>query len=295
MIAERDVNRGVAPVTYGQGDRPPRGDYAGASSDYTCNQGMAHYTASDHDTYRRLTARQLQQLPGLACGEFMAAVGQLGATDQIPDLDIISERLFPATGWRLVAVPGLIPEEAFFSLLAARKFPVTNWIRKPAEFDYVVEPDIFHDLFGHVPLLFNSIFANYMQAYGAGGLKASNLNACELLARLYWYTVEFGLINTPQGLRAYGAGILSSAGELQHSVRAPGVRRVAFDLQRLMRSHYRIDSYQAGYFVIDTFDQLFEATAPDFTPVYQQVQQLIVREGEIAASQVLPGEREFQV
>ena len=295
MIADRDVNLGVAPVTYGQGDRPPRGDYAGARSDYTCNQDMAHYTASDHDTYRSLTARQLQQLPGLACDEFMAAVGQLGTTDQIPELNIISERLFPATGWRLVAVPGLIPEEAFFSLLAARKFPVTNWIRKPAEFDYVVEPDIFHDLFGHVPLLFNSIFANYMQAYGAGGLKASNLNACELLARLYWYTVEFGLINTPQGLRAYGAGILSSAGELQHSVRAPGVRRVAFDLQRLMRSHYRIDSYQAGYFVIDTFDQLFEATAPDFTPVYQQVQQLIVREGEIAAGQVLPGEREFQV
>ena len=294
VTTDREVNWGVAPVTYGQGDRPPRGDYASARSDYTCTQDPAAYTEADHDTYRRLYARQLQQLPGLACDEFITAVGQLGAADQIPTLDAISQRLFPATGWQLVAVPGLIPEEAFFSLLAARRFPVTNWIRKPAEFDYVVEPDIFHDLFGHVPLLFNRSFANYMQAYGAGGLKASSLNACELLARLYWYTVEFGLIATPQGLRAYGAGILSSAGELQHSVRTPGVRRVAFDLQRLMRSHYRIDSYQAGYFVIDSFDQLFEATAPDFTPVYQQVQQRIAREGEIAAGQVLPGEREFQ-
>ncbi len=295
IATERDVNRGVAPVTYGQGERPPRGDYASARSDYTCNQHSAHYSAADHDTYRRLYARQVQQLPGLACGEFIAAVGQLGVPNHIPQLDAISERLMKVSGWQLVAVPGLIPEEAFFALLAARKFPVTHWIRKPEEFDYVVEPDIFHDLFGHVPLLFNRTFANYMQAYGAGGLKASRLDACELLARLYWYTVEFGLIQTPQGLRAYGAGILSSAGELRYSLRAPGVRRVAFDLQRLMRSHYRIDSYQAGYFVIDSFDRLFEATAPDFTPVYLQVRERIAHDGEIAAGQVLAGEREFQI
>ena len=291
----RDVNSGAAPVTYGQGDRPPRGDYGRAHSDYTCTQDAARYSADDHDTYRRLYARQLQQLPGLACDEFIAAVNHLGAADRIPQLDDISEPLHRASGWQLVAVPGLIPEEAFFALLAARRFPVTDWIRTPQEFDYVVEPDIFHDLFGHVPLLFNPTFANYMQAYGAGGLKASSLQACELLARLYWYTVEFGLIQTPGGLRAYGAGILSSAGELQHSVRAQGPRRVAFDLQRLMRSRYRIDSYQAGYFVIDSFDQLFQATAPDFTPVYEEVRQQIAREGEIAAGQLLPGEREFQI
>jgi phenylalanine-4-hydroxylase len=156
-------------------------------------------------------------------------------------------------------VPGLIPEEAFFSLLAERRFPVTDWMRKPEEFDYVVEPDIFHDLFGHVPLLFNPVFADYMQAYGAGGMKASRLDACELLARLYWYTVEFGLIHTPQGLRAYGAGILSSAGELRYSVTSPEPKRVGFDLQRLMRSRYRIDTFQASYFVIDSFQQLFNA------------------------------------
>ncbi len=289
------VNHGVAPVTYGTGDRPPRGDYGRARSDYTCTQDCARYSAADHEVYRRLCARQLQQLPGLACDEFIAAVQHLGAPERIPSFDAISERLLPATGWQLVAVPGLIPEEAFFALLAQRKFPVTDWIRRPEEFDYVVEPDVFHDLFGHVPLLFDPTFADYMQAYGAGGLKASRLDACELLARLYWYTVEFGLIATPQGLRAYGAGILSSAGELRYSVGSPAPRRVAFDLQRLMRSRYRIDSFQASYFVIDSFQQLFDATAPDFTPVYRQVRERIAREGEVEAGEVLSGERVFSV
>ncbi len=292
---ERDLNRGVAPVTYGQGDRPPRGDYGRARADYTCEQDAARYTAADHDTYSRLYKRQLQQLPALACDEFIAAVQHLGAPQRIPRLDDISERLLKATGWHLVGVPGLIPEEAFFALLAQRRFPVTDWIRKPEEFDYVVEPDIFHDLFGHVPLLFNPMFADYMQAYGAGGLKASRLDACELLARLYWYTVEFGLIQTPQGLRAYGAGILSSAGELRYSVSSPEPRRVAFDLKRLMRSRYRIDTFQATYFVVDSFQQLFEATAPDFTPLYTLVRQTVATSGDIEAGAVLPGEREFLV
>ncbi len=285
------VNRGVAPVTYGTGDRPPRGDYARARSDYTCAQDFAQYSSADHDTYRRLYARQLQQLPGLACDEFIAAVAHLGAPDRIPHFDAISEPLLKATGWQIVAVPGLIPEEAFFALLAERRFPVTDWIRRPDEFDYVVEPDVFHDLFGHVPLLFNPMFADYMQAYGQGGLKAGRLDASEMLARLYWYTVEFGLVATPAGLRAYGAGILSSAGELRHSVSSPQPRRIAFDLQRLMRSRYRIDSFQASYFVIDSFRQLFEATAPDFTPVYDAVRALPV----VEAGVVLAGERQFRV
>jgi phenylalanine-4-hydroxylase len=289
----KGVNAGVAPVTYGQGDRPPRGDYARARSDYTCEQDWSRYTAADHDTYRRLYARQLQQLPGLACDEFISAVQQLGTPDRIPRFDEVNARLHKATGWQVVAVPGLIPEEAFFALLAARKFPVTDWIRKPEEFDYVVEPDVFHDLFGHVPLLFSPTFADYMQAYGAGGMKASRLDACELLARLYWYTVEFGLIHTPQGLRAYGAGILSSAGELRHSITSPAPERVAFDLKRLMQSRYKIDTYQATYFVIDSFAQLFESTAPDFTPIYREVRERIAQQGEIEAGVVLPGERRF--
>ncbi len=283
------VNLGVPPVTYGVGDRPPRGDYARARPDYTCEQDYAQYSEADHDTYRRLYARQLQQLPGLACDEFVDAVQQLGAPDRIPRFDDISERLMRATGWQIVAVPGLIPEEAFFALLAARRFPVTDWMRKPEEFDYVVEPDVFHDLFGHVPLLFNRTFADCMQAYGAGGVKASRLDACEMLTRLYWYTVEFGLISTPEGLRAYGAGILSSAGELRHSVTAPGVHRVGFDLRRLMRTRYRIDTYQTTYFVIDSFDQLFDATRPDFTPIYAELRALPVLEADAR----VPGERGF--
>jgi len=285
----KGVNAGVAPVTYGEGERPPRGDYARARADYTCEQNYAQYSEADHDTYRRLYARQVQQLPGKACDEFIAAVSQLGAPDHIPRFDAISERLMKATGWQVVSVPGLIPEEAFFALLAARKFPVTDWLRKPEEFDYIVEPDVFHDLFGHVPLLFNRTFADYMQAYGAGGLKASRLDACELLARLYWYTVEFGLIDTRDGLRAYGAGILSSAGELKYSVTSPEPRRVGFELKRLMRTKYKIDTYQANYFVIDSFDQLFKATAPDFAPVYREVRALPIVEAGI----VLPGERTF--
>ena len=285
----KGINAGVAPVTYGTGDRPPRGDYSRAAADYTCEQDHGQYSEADHHTYRLLFERQTKQLKGLACEEFIAAVEHLGHPHRIPRFDQVSKRLRRATGWELVGVPGLIPEEAFFSLLAQRRFPVTDWIRRPEEFDYVVEPDIFHDLFGHVPLLFDPTFADYMQAYGQGGMKASRLDACELLARLYWYTVEFGLIQTPRGLRAYGAGILSSAGELQHSVHSPAPSRVAFDLKRMMRSRYKIDSFQATYFVIDSFQQLFDATAPDFTPLYAEVR----ASPAIDAGVVLPGERQF--
>ena len=291
--AKPGVNQGVAPVTYGQGDRPPRGDYSKARADFTCEQDWASYSAADHDTYRRLYTRQIQQLPGLACDEFIAAVAHLGEPENIPHFDAVSECLMKASGWEIVSVPGLIPEEAFFALLAARRFPVTDWIRSPQEFDYVVEPDVFHDLFGHVPLLFNPVFADYMQAYGAGGMKASGLDAAELLARLYWYTVEFGLIATPRGLRAYGAGILSSAGELRHSVSAVEAQRVGFDLRRMMRSRYKIDTYQSTYFVVDSFQQLFDATAPDFTPTYREVRERIRADGEIEAGVVLPQEKRF--
>lgn len=284
---DKSVNQGAVPVTYGQGTRPPRGDYAAARTDYTCDQDWAAYSVADHDLYRRLYERQVAQLPGLACDEFIASLEHLGAPANIPRFDALSEKVYRATKWEVVAVPGLIPEEAFFSLLSQRRFPVTGWIRRPEEFDYVVEPDVFHDLFGHVPLLFNPMFADFMQAYGAGGLKASRLASCEFLARLYWYTVEFGLIATPAGLRAYGAGILSSAGELRHSVTSRDPQRIGFDLERIMRTRYKIDSYQATYFVIDSFDQLFNATAPDFTPVYDRV----AKWGELDAAATLPTDR----
>ena len=288
----------AAPVVYGQSERPPRGDYTRGgqvSADYTCPQNYAAYSDADHDTYRRLYDRQSALLPGLACDEFMAALPLLGAKTSIPRFEDINQRLRPATGWEVVAVPGLIPEVPFFTLLANRKFPVTDWIRTPAEFDYIVEPDVFHDLFGHVPLLFNPVFAEHMQAYGAAGLKAHRLGACEQLSRLYWYTVEFGLIrqggglraNLRENLRAYGAGILSSSGELVHAVTSLEARRIALELLRVMRTRYKIDSYQPTYFVIDSFQQLFDMAAPDFTPLYAQLQSL----PELAADALLPEDR----
>ncbi|MFI5447544.1 phenylalanine 4-monooxygenase [Polaromonas sp. UC242_47] len=279
----------VEPVVYGASERPPRGDYARGGqvhSDYTCPQNYAAYTAADHDTYRRLYERQAALLPGLACDEFIAALPSLGVKDRIPRFEEINERLYKATQWEIVAVPGLIPEVPFFTLLANRKFPVTDWLRTPEEFDYIVEPDVFHDLFGHVPLLFNPVFADHMQEYGKGGLKAHGLNACEQLSRLYWYTIEFGLIQQKDGLRAYGAGILSSSGELQYSVTSLEPQRLALDIERVMRTRYKIDSYQQTYFVINSFQELFDKTAPDFTPIYQRLQGL----PEIAADVRLAGE-----
>ncbi len=273
----------VEPVVYGASERPPRGDYSRARPDYTCAQDYGSYTAADHDTYRRLYERQAALLPGLASDEFIAMLPSLGVKDRIPRFEEINGRLGKATGWEIVAVPGLIPEVPFFTLLANRKFPVTDWIRTPAEFDYIVEPDVFHDLFGHVPLLFNPVFADYVQRYGQGGLKAHALGACEQLSRLYWYTIEFGLIRQSDGLRAYGAGILSSSGELQYAVRSPEPQRLPLALERTMRTRYKIDDYQKTYFVIDSFQELFDITAPDFTPVYEHVRKLPEFEAGAAA------------
>ena len=261
----------VVPVVYGNSERPPRGDYSRARDDYTCEQDPAAYSETDHETYRRLYERQAALLEGRACDAFIAALPALGPSKRIPRFEEINARLMPATGWQVVAVPGLIPEAPFFTLLANRRFPVTHWIRPPAEFDYIVEPDVFHDLFGHVPLLFDPVFADHMQAYGKGGLKAHGLGACEMLSRLYWYTIEFGLIRQADGLRAYGAGILSSPGELPHAVGSPQPQRLPLDIERAMRTRYRIDSFQATYFVIDSFQELFDKTAPDFTPIYQRL------------------------
>ncbi len=264
----------IEPVVYGASERPPRGNYSRANADYTCPQDYASYTAADHDTYRRLYERQRALLPGLACPAFIDALPSLGASDRIPRFEEVNERLYKATGWELVGVPGLIPEVPFFTLLANRKFPVTDWIRKPEEFEYIVEPDIFHDLFGHVPLLFNPVFADYVQRYGQGGLKAQGLGSCEMLSRLYWYTIEFGLIREAGQLRAYGAGILSSSGELAYSVQSPEPQRIPLALERTMRTRYKIDTYQQTYFVIDSFEQLFEMTAADFAPIYERLRGL---------------------
>jgi phenylalanine-4-hydroxylase len=248
-----------------------RGDYSRIRPDYTVDQAWDAYSREEHDLWRRLYRRQESLVAKGACDEFRDTLDTLNFGEGIPRFDAINRKLAAATNWQLVAVPGLVPDLTFFEHLAHRRFPVTVWLRDPAEFDYIVEPDIFHDFFGHVPMLFNPVFANYIQAYGQGGIKAHELGAIEMLARLYWYTVEFGLIDTPKGLRTYGAGILSSGGEIGYCLESPNPNRIGFDLLRIMQTRYKIDTYQETYFVIRDFEQLFEATAPDFTPYYEQL------------------------
>ncbi|MBI3903283.1 MAG: phenylalanine 4-monooxygenase [Nitrosomonadales bacterium] len=268
-----------------------RGDYAKADADYVVEQEWQAYTPEQHALWRRLYERQAKLVPGRACDEFIEGLHHLDAAAGIPDLKRASALLFKATGWQLVAVPGLVPELTFFTHLANRRFPVTVWLRTPEEFDYIVEPDIFHDFFGHVPLLLNPVFADYLQQYGKAGLKALELGGLENLARLYWYTIEFGLIRTPQGLRAYGAGILSSGGEVEYCLHSSVPRRIALDVERVMRTLYKIDTYQETYFVIQDFQQLFEHTAPDFTPIYARLKTLPT----LPADTLLPGEQNLGV
>jgi len=260
-------------------------------ADYTIDQPWSEYTAADHQVWRTLFERQAALLPGRACNEFLAGLEGLGvAADGIPNFERLSDILLKTTGWQIVAVPGLVPDEVFFDHLANRRFPAAWWIRKPEEMDYIEEPDVFHDIYGHVPLLMNPIFADYMQAYGQGGLKARSLGALTNLARLYWYTVEFGLIRTPEGLRIYGSGILSSKGESVFSLDSDAPNRVGFDLMRIMRTKYRIDTFQKSYFVIDSFAQLFDATRPDFTAYYEQLKSL----PDFGAGDLAPGDGVLQ-
>lgn len=240
--------------------------------DFVIDQGWPEYGAEEHAIWRTLFERQSDILPGWACAEFLDGLTGLGvAADGIPDFARLSEILDRTTGWRIVAVPGLVPDDVFFWHLANRRFPATNWIRKREEMDYLQEPDVFHDVYGHVPLLMNPVFADYMQAYGRGGLKALRLGALPYLARLYWYTVEFGLIRNGSRLFIYGSGILSSRTESVYCLENPKPKRIGFDLMRIMQTRYRIDDLQDVYFVIDDFEQLFDATRPDFTPYYAEL------------------------
>lgn len=251
------------------------------------------YSDDDHATWATLFARQRKLLVGRACDEFLQAQDAMGmAPDRIPKFTELNAALGEATGWQLIGVEGLLPELDFFDHLANRRFPVTWWIRRPDQIDYIEEPDMFHDLFGHVPLLMIPVFADYMQAYGKGGVKAHGIGpeALQNLTRLYWYTVEFGLMRQHDGLRIYGAGIVSSTGESIHSLESAAPNRIGFDAERIMRTRYRIDTYQKTYFVIDSFQQLMDATAPDFTPIYSR----LAMQESIPAGTVLDTDAVFQ-
>lgn len=227
------------------------------------------FTADEHDVWRALYKRQIGVLPKRAIGQFMDSLSTLGIDQTaVPDYDEMNALLMKRTGWQVVPVAGLMPDEPFFELLANRRFPIGNFIRGREQMDYLQEPDVFHDLFGHVPLLVDPIFADYMEAFGRGGLKAAALNTVSKLGRLYWYTVEFGLIQESQGLRIYGAGILSSATESIFCLEDTSPNRIKFDLKRVLQTKFQIDDFQDDYFVIDSFKQLFDDTYQDFTPVY---------------------------
>jgi len=250
-------------------DSPP----PGAAADWTIPQNWQHYTAEEHATWDMLFARQSALLPGRASGAYLRGLDVLRLSRPgIPDFEELSDRLMKLTGWRVVAVPGLVPDDVFFDHMANRRFVAGNFIRRPDQLDYLQEPDVFHDVFGHVPMLADPVFADYLAAYGRGGQRALGLGGLKYLARLYWYTVEFGLIAEPEGLRIYGAGIVSSFAESRFALDSDSPNRIGFDMKRVMRTEYRIDDFQQNYFVIPSFDELLRQTVEtDFAPLYAEI------------------------
>jgi phenylalanine-4-hydroxylase len=262
---------------------PPEG-----APDWTIPQNWSAYTAEDHATWDTLFARQSKLLPGRASNAWLRGLDVLKLSKPgIPDFEELSERLTKLTGWSVVAVPGLVPDDVFFDHMANRRFVAGNFIRRPDQLDYLQEPDVFHDVFGHVPMLADPVFADYLAAYGRGGQRALGLDALKYLGRLYWYTVEFGLIAEPEGLRIYGSGIVSSYAETRFALDDPSPNRIALDLARVMRTEYRIDDFQQNYFVIPSFDELLRLTVEtDFAPLYEELKAL----PDISVAQIEPGD-----
>ncbi|MEN3747127.1 phenylalanine 4-monooxygenase [Sphingomonas sp. HF-S3] len=263
-------------------DRPPEG----ASADWTIPQNWDAYTPEEHATWDTLFARQAKLLPGRASNAYLKGLEALRLSESgIPNFEELSERLMKLTGWQVIAVPGLVPDDVFFDHMANRRFVAGNFIRRPDQLDYIQEPDVFHDVFGHVPMLADPVFADYLEAYGRGGNRALELGALKHLGRLYWYTVEFGLIAEPEGLRIYGSGIVSSSAESIFALDDPSPNRIGFDLKRVMRTDYRIDDFQQNYFVIPSFEALLRATVEtDFAPLYGE----IMAQPDIPIAEILP-------
>lgn len=266
-------------------ERPPEG----AGADWTIPQNWEAFTAEEHAVWDTLYERQIKLLPGRASKAFLRGLDLLKLSESgIPNFEELSERLMKATGWQVVAVPGLVPDDVFFDHMANRRFVAGNFIRRADQLDYLQEPDVFHDVFGHVPLLADPVFADYMEAYGRGGLRALEHGALKQLSRLYWYTVEFGLIEEDDALRIYGAGIVSSHGESRYALDSDSPNRIGFDLKRVMRTEYRIDDFQQNYFVIPSYDELLRVTVEtDFAPLYDE----ILAQPDIAIAAIEPGDR----
>jgi phenylalanine-4-hydroxylase len=268
------------------------------ADDYTIPQRWEHYSAQDHAVWKTLFERQTALLPGLACAEFVEGMRQLPISAQgIPNFAELNEVLQQQTGWQVVAVPGLVPDEVFFDHLANRRFPSGNFIRSANQLDYLQEPDVFHDVFGHVPMLMHPVMADFIQLYGEAGLRAQRIGKLAELARVYWYTVEFGLVKeqvqgeqgAEDALRIYGAGIASSFTESGFSVQSASPHRIGFELERVMRTNYRIDDFQECYFVLDSLDDLLALARIDFDPIYERLNS----GPTYAPGDVLPTDRVF--
>lgn len=267
-------------------ESPPEG----AAEDWTIPQDWSAYSRVEHDTWNTLYARQMKILPGRASQAFLKGLDALDLnTGGIPDFETMNPKLQALTGWTVVCVPGLVPDDVFFDHLANRRFPSGQFIRKPDQLDYLQEPDIFHDVFGHVPMLTDPDFAAYMEAYGKGGQRAAKRGMLANLARLYWYTVEFGLMKEGDDLRIYGAGIVSSSTESVFALEDLSPNRLGFNLERVMRTLYRIDDFQQVYFVIDSLEALKDQTLKDFGPIYDRLE----GKDAIAIDAILPNDTVF--
>lgn len=236
------------------------------------DQNWGAYSAADHNTWKTLYNRQLETLKARVCEEYLEGLKTLHlVADTVPDFAQMNKHLRAATGWEVLAVPGLIASKPFFSMLANRQFPAGTFIRTPEQLDYLEEPDIFHDVFGHIPLLSNPAYANYMQEYGRAGLAALEHKGIKFLARLNWYTIEFGLIKNNGEVKAYGAGIMSSYGEAKYLFNDPSANWLQFEIDRVLRTGYYIDDLQASYFTIDSFESLFkQCIERPFIPLYEK-------------------------
>jgi phenylalanine-4-hydroxylase len=236
--------------------------------------GLIDYSEEENRVWSELLTRQLRHLPGRVCDEYIAAMGAMNfPRDRVPQLHEISRVLQQHTGWSVTPVPALIDFTRFFELLANRQFPAATFIRRREDLDYLPEPDIFHEVFGHTPLLTDYRFAAFSEAYGKAGLRADKRDHA-MLARLFWFTVEFGLINTSHGLRSYGAGIVSSPGELDYALDSETPERKPFDPLEALRTPYRIDIFQTVYFVIDDYDTLYDLAQRDLIPLIAQARRL---------------------
>lgn len=236
------------------------------------HNGIVDYTKEEIETWAELFSRQSKIIAGRACDEFIQGLKILDLPeDRVPQCNEVSAKLKKETGWAIAPVPALISFDQFFSLLANKQFPAATFIRRKEELDYLKEPDIFHEVFGHCPLLTNPAYAEFTHTYGKLGLNATPAERV-LLARIFWFTVEFGLINTPKGLRAYGGGILSSIEETVYCLESTVPKRKPFELREALRTSYHIDAIQPLYFVLENFDQLYQLIDLDLMSIIREEQ-----------------------